>query len=250
MVNAVTVDIIILSNAKNENLRSVTEQSISTLLDSENSEKLLFNIIVLESNSRTTEYQFPNTQTIYPKQPFGYNKFMNMGLRLTSNEYVCLCNNDLIFHTNWASELLKAFQADSNLQSASPICSKLNQPLYPKKDSGFFYGYNIGNEVSGWCIFLKRSLLDQIGYLDERFKFWFSDNDYANTLKKHGFKHALVTSSVVDHMISKTLISENEKTKEMLMYGDLHYYEYKWIHHNLLLYFFRETKGRLKKILF
>jgi hypothetical protein len=30
----------------------------------------------------------------------------------------------------------------------------------------------------------------------------------------------------------------------------LHYYEYKWVHHNPLLYVFRETKRRLKKILF
>ena len=64
--------------------------------------------------------------------------------------------------------------------------------------------------LTGWCIFTRRSLFDKIGLLDERFEFWYADRDYGKTLLKHGVKHALISSSIVEHLGSKSHNAINE----------------------------------------
>lgn len=71
-------------------------------------------------------------------------------------------------------------------------------------------------------------MLKVTGKLDESYKFWFADNDYANTLQKHGIVHALVTNSHVEHLESITLKTKNVKEQHKLTQGERFYYEYKW----------------------
>ena len=60
------------------------------------------------------------------------------------------------------------------------------------------------------CIEMRQWLENNF---DEQFKFWYQDNDYAFTLQKFGFKHALITKSKVKHLLSKShnLIDRKEK---------------------------------------
>ena len=122
----IEIDIIILSYAKNGMLKQLTEQTISTLLVSEDPAQIHFNIIVIESNKNLAPFQFENTKTIYPKEKFNFNKYLNIGISLTSKKYTCLCNNDLIFHKNWASEILKEFARYPTLLSANPYCERFD----------------------------------------------------------------------------------------------------------------------------
>src|ERR1700761_8999095 len=114
------IDIIILSYAKSDLLKQMTIDAINSLETSENSEKIIFNTVVLESNKALKPFQYPRTTTIYPEEAFGYNKYLNIGIQMTHNSYVCLCNNDLIFHKNWATEILEAFDQHPELSSANP----------------------------------------------------------------------------------------------------------------------------------
>ena len=92
------IDIIMLSYSHNEELKQMTENAIRSLIDSEDANKIKFNIILIESEKKLKPYQYPNTTTIYPNQVFGYHRYMNVGIRMTKARYVCLCNNDLYFH--------------------------------------------------------------------------------------------------------------------------------------------------------
>lgn len=193
------IDIIILSCSANEELKKQTSDCLDSLFLSEENSNNLFNVIILESEQSVNWDSYPNTKTHKSPEPYGYHKYMNYGRKLGKNEYVCLCNNDLIFHKGWASEILKVAEENPNILSFSPICTK-TQPLYGiNKNSGNFTGYEIRKHISGWCIFQRRKIYDFIGDLDERFTHWFSDNDYGLTLYSLGLYHCLVTSSVVDH---------------------------------------------------
>jgi GT2 family glycosyltransferase len=124
---------------------------------------------------------------------------MNFGRKLGNNPYVCLCNNDLIFRKNWASEILKTASEFPDVLSFCPICPK-TQPLYGiLPNTGNYFGYQVRKEISGWCIFHKREIYDLIGDLDESFTHWFSDNDYSLSLYEKSIKHCLVSSSIVEH---------------------------------------------------
>jgi len=241
------VDIIILSYAKNDKLKKLTLDTVSTLSQSEDAGDISFNVIVIESNKQIKPYTYPNTSTIYPRSKFGFNKYINIGLAKSHNQYVCICNNDLIFHKNWASEIIKAFKADKTLYSASPYCANNQGIRGIEKDSGLYYGYELFKEISGWCFMVRRDIFDIIGKLDPNFKFWYSDNDYANLLTKHNLKHALVSSSLVDHLDSQTISAENEVNRQKLTTDEYIYYDYKWSHKKYWLYIYRKYREIWKR---
>jgi len=212
-----TVDVIILSLANTPTLREVTERCLETLLSSEPGHpEISFRIIVVESHPAAPPYSGENVETIYPKTPFGYHAYMNLGIGMTCSPYICLCNNDLVFHPGWVSSLLAAFDSDKHLYSASPICTLHHPTVGINPNTGKYYGYGIRKEVAGWCLFFRRDMLKITGPLDERFRFWFADNDYAMTLEKHGLRHALVTDAIVDHVESRTLRSRSSLDQLLL----------------------------------
>lgn len=228
------IDIIILSYAKNETLHGVTEQTIRSVLESEDPEKIRFDILVIESAKDVKPYAFPNTSTIYPDTKFGYNKYLNIGIRETRNEFICLCNNDLIFQENWASEILKAMNNDPDLLSANPFCPNFHEKEGFEPNSPPVEGYF--GVLGGWCIFVKRKIFDIIGLFDENLIFWYCDADYCQTLVKYGVKNCLVPTSVVTHLRSESLKGMKSVEFNKLTQLPRFYYSYKWGHHSWLKY--------------
>jgi GT2 family glycosyltransferase len=235
------IDIIILSYAKNEYLKNLTRETVRTLLESEDPQKIEFNILVIESYRNIYPHQYAGTTTIYPDAAFGFNKFMNVGIRSTKHDYVCLCNNDLIFHKNWASEILKAMDDNSSISSASPYCTIFHKNNGFRDDGQPSEGYE--GLLGGWCIFVKRRIFDQIGLFDENLDFWYCDNDYCQTLKKFGVKNFLIPASKVTHLGSESLNTMSDKEFQQLTQLPGFYYSYKWVHHSYLKY-------QIQKLLF
>lgn len=246
----IEIDIIILSYASSEELKKITSDGIDSLIRSENPQNIRFNIVVIESNKEMKPYQYPHTKTIYPWQSFGYHRYMNIGIGMTRSKYICICNNDLIFHEGWASEILRSFDKDPELGSACPACSIHHPEHGIALNNGLHYGYEVRKELVGWCIFFKREILKKTGKLDPAFKFWFADNDYGNTLQKYHIKHALVTSSVVDHLESRTLKTKSTTEQLKLTSRERFYYEYKWEGRSYFSYLNRVRKfnKELRKI--
>ncbi|MDB4919631.1 glycosyltransferase [Mucilaginibacter sp.] len=239
------IDIIILSYAKDEYLKGLTIQTINTLLESEDPEKIRFNVVVVESNKALQPFQFENSTTIYPREGFGFHKYLNIGITLTSSPYVCLCNNDLIFHRGWATELLKAMGNDPELLSVHPCI-----PTFQKKEE--FTGHDSEMEnyfgvLFGWCIFVKREIFNIIGPLDEKLTFWYADRDYSNTLKKYGIKNCLIEKSIVTHLGSGSWNSLRDKEHRKLTQAPRIYFSYKWHHGSYLRYKVQTLIYRLTK---
>jgi GT2 family glycosyltransferase len=228
MDKPIEIDIIILSYAQNENLKTTTINAVNSLMDSEDPNLIQFNVVVIESQIDMQPYQYQHTTTLYPSEAFGYHKFMNIGINYTSADFVCICNNDLIFHKNWALEILKPFFMFSDIWSASPVCSYLHPQNGFELNSGFRLGNGIREELSGWCIFFRRELLKITGQLDPNLEFWCADNDYANTLWILRLKHLLVTSSIVDHLENLTLKNQEPEVQDRLTLKACEYFTKKW----------------------
>lgn len=222
------IDIIILSYAQNEELKMITTDCIRSLIESEDPGEIKFNIIVIESQNDMRPYQFEHTTTLYPDEEFGYHRYMNLGIKSTCAPYVCLCNNDLLFHKGWATEILQPFINFDDVYSASPACSILTPKMGIELDSGYRLGYRIRQEIAGWCLFIRRDLFKIIGELDPNYKFWCADNDYANTLWALKLNHVLVTSSIVDHLENKTLHNQSAEHQFELTEKESIYYNKKW----------------------
>ncbi len=197
------IDVVILSDAKTKALHQITKDCLNSLFESE--QPGTFNVTVIESNY-TIDYE--NTNTINLDIPFNYNKYMNIGATYGSSEFIAFCNNDLIFHKGWATELLKY-----SFDSSSPKC-----PINPlQKDMDFLHlGFETSKHLSGWCLFLKRKWFDYMCGFDEDFEFWCADDSYREQLKYHNINHYLVSTSLVTHLGSQTLKTVDYNTNEYL----------------------------------
>lgn len=206
------VDVIILSYAKNDTIIKMNNDCINSLNSS--TEKHKFNIFLIETEP-TKEYKYvqENVKVIQPRIEFNYNKFLNIGFKECSNDWVLISNNDTIYHKNFLEELLNANENDNEILSMSPMDDTWHRHAIFNKNIKIHYGYRTSYEVAGWSILVNKSVIDKIGGFDEQFTFWYQDNDYANSLQVNGIKHALITDSKVTHLLSRShgLIEEEKK---------------------------------------
>lgn len=217
------IDVIMLTLTNSDELFEMTQSAINSLHNSEKTFK--FNVILLESNHQST-YNYQNCTTLFlgDTGKFNYNRSMNYGIDYTSNsgnEFVVLCNNDLIFHKGWFSEIYKYKNYADSFSSWNNYDDWHNKYIpNVTKLTPFIEGYRIAHEMTGWCFVVKRKVFESFR-LNEGVDFWYSDNVYVDDLQKNGFKHILVRNSYVDHICSKTYktLSKEEQenvTKEQL----------------------------------
>jgi GT2 family glycosyltransferase len=222
------VDVIILSNTKDLSLYGLTQRTINTLRLSETTYK--FDIKIVETNSELLKegFVYHNCDVIAPKIEFNYNKFLNEGLKHCTNDWIVLCNNDLIFTQNWFSNLMNFQHQHPDIKSLSPF-----EPIWHVKrglsaDTEVYYGYRTSYEITGWCLVVHRDVIHACELFDENFAFWYQDNDYAETIKSNNFKHALVCNSRVYHVVSGSHhLLENHK-KYMMTEGQYNNFNNKW----------------------
>jgi glycosyltransferase involved in cell wall biosynthesis len=196
-----SVDVIIPSKTNDNNWPMVC-RTISSLRASES--LFDFNVYLVESGDYLPCGQDYSIE--YDRDHFSYNRALNLGIQAVSSDWLVMANNDLYFHPNWFSEIMRVNKSNPDLVSFSPWNNYNNwhPNLFLNNDSNIIRGYRICRELAGWCIVAKRSVMQTID-LDERCSLWFSDNIYADELIKHDFNHALIASSKVDHLTSQTI---------------------------------------------
>lgn len=226
------IDIVIVSYAKDTECYNLTKECIKSLFESESD--VDFVVYVVESQHDVSwSNEFPGVTTLPAPLPYGYHKFLNAGVERGDSPYVVLCNNDLIFSKGWATEILKVSDANPEVMSFSPYCPLTQSQYGIKENSGNYLGHQVRVHISGWCIFQKREIYNQIGRLDESYEHWYCDNDYAMTLHSKGIGHVLVTSSVVKHHpnnLGKTTINAIKNPVELhrLTAGASSIFQKKW----------------------
>jgi len=247
----ISIDVIILSYAKNDSLKQTTLNCLESLVKSESQNHIQFNIIILESNKSLQPFRYPNCQTYYPKESFGYHKYLNLGIQLTKNTYICFCNNDLIFHHNWATEILKVFENNKEILSCSPQDPWLHKQFNINLNQQYIIGYEKMEHFTGWCFMVKRNIFNIIGLFDEKLTFWYCDDDFLNNIKRHQIKHALVTASHVDHKSGQTITSNSITVKKREDYTSKQwlYFDYKWNHNSIIVYKFKSMKYYIFRLL-
>lgn len=213
------LDVVIVSAGKDTRLQMLTNQAIQSCR--KNELRVNLNITVVESHDATYK---DVEQIIYVEEPVSYNKFLNLGAREGSSEYIAFCNNDLLFGADWASHLLEAmnlFEANSACPYC-PISHNIDRSLI-KINSGVYAGYTIRQYFAGWCFILTRELWNRIGRLDERLSFWCSDNATVEQIKQQNERHILVTNSIVTHLSngSQTLNTITHAERERLMHPEV-----------------------------
>lgn len=197
-INLERVDVIILSLAKDDISFEKTQRCIDSYLKS----PLVKKVYVVESNKQfERQYNGDKVELIIPDEEFNYNRFYNIALEKCTSEFIMGPNNDLVIHENCIENLVNVFDNNLKLDSLCPIDKKWHRhsKMYLPSDNKMYYGYETSLHMFG-CVFIcRRSVFEKIGYLDERFFFFYQDNDYIMSLERLGILHGVYTGAEVSH---------------------------------------------------
>lgn len=201
-------DLIIVTRSTTDHLVEMTQACI----DSARADR----VIVVETG-QVVSYKNIDVYTQFPGK-FNYNACLNWGLEFAENDIHILANNDLVFHKYHS---IGYHMKENGFDSGSAWYKGCMVPqgdyIYP--------GYEVGFTLTGWCIFITKETYKKIGLLDEGVDFWYSDNLYAEQLKKHNLKHGLFCNTQVDHLTNQTLNTMPLKLKREYSIGQLAKYE-------------------------
>jgi len=204
-----------------------------------------FNLILIDngSDSRTRYYlegmqknKEKNIKVIRNEKNLGFIKAVNQGLKESRADYVCIMNNDTKPGAGWLSELVSFAQKQPDIGLLNPLCNGhaprgLTINEYANKVSRENKGrYMEMNQCQGFCMLIKRGLIEKIGYMDERFGIGgFDDTDYSMRAHKAGYRSACLHSSYVFHEEHKSF--DNMGKRKKIQAGSEKAYFKKWSRH-------------------
>lgn len=172
------------------------------------SENVDFELIMVDNGSsdKTKEYfkWLPNKKKIYIKENIGPVNGFNRGMKEAEGKYVASVCNDFIFTSNWLKNLVICMESDENIGYVSPgasLISNLQQINGEYSNISemqkFAKKYN-RTDPKKWeervrllpnVLFIRRKILDFVGYYDSRFYFGeFADDDISFRIRRAGYK--------------------------------------------------------------
>ncbi|MBX3064194.1 MAG: glycosyltransferase family 2 protein [Anaerolineae bacterium] len=185
--------------------------------------------VILADNGSTdgsqeyTREHYPEVRIVQLDRNYGFTGACNAGFRAAQGAYVALLNNDTEADPQWIESLVSAFQRHPD---AGFLASKML--LFDKRDhfhtAGDFFGVNgwpgnrgawqkdegqfdreeyVFSACAGASVY-RKTLLDQVGLLDDDFFFGMEDIDLAWRAQFVGWKCVYVPQAVVYHKVSAT----------------------------------------------
>jgi GT2 family glycosyltransferase len=215
-----------------------SKEEVLACLDSviEQSGSLDIQMVVVDNDSQDgtdadIRLKFPNVKLILNNENYGFSRAVNQGLRMLDARYYLLLNPDTIVLDHALQKLVEFM--DENPEAGICVPKVLNRDgslqyqcrrgegrpwetfsyflglarLFPQDQR--FTGYllnHLDNEkvsevktVSGSCMMIRREVVEQIGYLDERYFAYQEDADYCIQARHAGWKVFFVPLAQVIH---------------------------------------------------
>lgn len=222
-----------------------TKQCIESIRN--HTEKESYEIIVVDNNSidGTIDWLKSNNDIncIFNKENKGFPAACNQGIKFCSNNDILLLNNDVIVTPNWLFNLNKCLYSSLDIGAVGAITNNSSYyqfiPVsYKSKEEmiDFAKKNNISDpskweerlKLIGFCMLIKREVIDKIGLLDEEFYPGnYEDDDYCLRIRQKGYRLLLCRDSYVHHFGSASFIKDTNKFNNILQ-KNLLKFESKW----------------------
>ena len=167
--------------------------------------------------------------------PLGYTRAANCGLRASTADFVVLLNSDTVVPRLWLEGLLDAMASGGDVGAVGPLSNAASWQSVPERvnaEGGWMVnvlppGYSVDEYaelvhtlarrefprvplINGFCMMLRRSVLDRVGLLDEANfpKGYGEENDYCLRMRQAGFSIAIADHAYVYHAKSQSFGDE------------------------------------------
>ena len=180
---------------------------------------LPYEVIIVDNNSTDGTKDYLNNlkgfHLVLNEENLGFSKACNQGIQIAKSEYIILLNPDAEVTTDWAWRMMLHFR--NGVGAVGPVSNYVaglqKYELYMKSDLGStdnngiansFYLWNKNRSVEtklliGFCMMIKRSVMDDIGLLDEDFFLGIEDLEYSWRLRQKGLKLIVATDVFIFH---------------------------------------------------
>tara|TARA_R110000868_G_scaffold376770_1_gene641855 strand:+ start:2389 stop:7095 length:4707 start_codon:yes stop_codon:yes gene_type:complete len=188
-----------------------------------------YELILIDNGSTDGTPDYLNTiadaRIILNPDNRGFPAAVNQGIAASSGQNVLLLNNDTLVTTGWLDRLLVQLHSGEDIGIVGPVSNNISGPQripVPYSDlaslDGFAWDWGKQHDqqsldetrLVGFCMLIKRELIDRIGTLDERFGIGcFEDDDFCRRANAAGFRTVIAVDSFVHHFGSRSFIGAN-----------------------------------------
>ncbi|XID95713.1 glycosyltransferase family 2 protein [Paenibacillaceae bacterium WGS1546] len=174
----------------------------------------------------------------------GFPIACNKGLRFASGETLVLLNNDTVVTPNWLSNMSAALYSSPEVGIVGPVtnyASGSQQVHYPFEDLAEFQriaeAVNVPDRAKwkkverlvGLCFVFRRSLMEKIGLLDERFSpGHYEDDDYCLRARLHGYGLIVCHDALIYHEGSASFKRAGAERQAQLVERNYRMFVDKW----------------------
>jgi GT2 family glycosyltransferase len=150
----------------------------------------------------------------------GFAAGNNQGLALARGGTICLLNNDTVVTPGWLERMRAVLEREPQVGLVGPVTNRISGPQQIatsyEDDAGILaaateraasYSGKAApfDHLVGFCLLLRRDVVDRIGGLDERFGHGnFEDDDFSVRAGAEGFEGRIALDAFVHHEGSKT----------------------------------------------
>jgi len=171
-----------------------------------------------------TEQSFPQVKVISTGQSLGFDAANNLAMKQAQGEYFFLLNDDTEMEEGCVTECLRVMLRSDRIAASvpkmklfymRPFLNSIGNSLYPDGLScDNFIGYlDVGqfddiDQIFSACFgaaMLRRSVIEEIGYLDERYSFYFEDMDWSFRARLSGYNVVAAPQAVVYHKFNASM---------------------------------------------
>jgi len=175
----------------------------------------------------------------------GFAAGNNQGIEASTGDYVVLLNNDTVVTEGWLCRLIQAAELSPQVGMAGPRSNYVQNPFqqvenvpYQNMDEMQAFArewavsnknrYFLTTKLVGFCLLIKRPVIEKVGLLDESFGLGnFEDDDYGVRVRKAGYFLA-VAGDVFIHHYGNQAFKENHISYEKMMRTNLEKFKSKW----------------------
>ncbi|WP_160670068.1 glycosyltransferase [Clostridium sp. C8-1-8] len=195
-----------------------------------------YEIVIVDncSTDGTKEWlkQNDHIKCIFNEVNLGFPIGCNQGILGATGDSILLLNNDVIVTPNWISNLMTALWSLDEIGAVGAVtnnCSYYQTIEVDYKDYDelidFSTKYNISDpskweqriKLIGFCMLIKRKVIDEIGLLDERFTPGnYEDDDYSYRIMNKGYKLILCKDTFIHHYGSASFKRDSASTSNIM----------------------------------
>lgn len=171
----------------------------------------------------------------------GFSNNVNIGMQQSGTNDVILLNSDTVVTERWVEKISECAYSDEGIGTVTPLsnnatlcsvpefCEENILPDYLSIDQAgeivercSLRKYPRITVAHGFCMFIKREVIDTIGYFDaETFeKGYGEENDFCNRAEQAGYHHVMCDDTYIYHSGTKSFVSK-EKEKYIMLHDKI-----------------------------